>query len=477
MMCVTPNESKSILLTWLRVFELSGSMIAPVLLGASALSACASSGAEAPRAVRSDGASKSPMSAASRPQGATVPESSEAAPVRFEDGLTWEATLQAALTRHPELKAAQAELDALSSDIETAGLRPNPSINLQVEDAGASGGGYTGPNGGQTTLMVTHTLERGGKRTARQEYSQAQRSAAQAALIVRSQAVISEARGRFLAALSSQEQLQVQRDLLAQLETFYQAVTSRVEAGKASGVDQQQLALLTTHARLEVQAAEAHARTARLQLAQLWDGRVEFDRVEGDWPAAAAPPALEQLLNRWTDSPGRARIESELAISSAAVQSAESSTRQDWDLFAGFRRREQTNDWTATFGFDIPIPVFNGGLSALEAARARRRQSIHQSEATLREAHRELNRIHGALSNSFATLDALEGGALDGAKWLYQSVREGYAQGRFELLQVIEAQKSYFELIARHRQAQIDHHSAWAELEGLLGEAFSGPEQ
>lgn len=419
---------------------------------------------------------KSTRAAANLPQPSDFPrsespKSDEVLPVRFEDGLTWEATLQAALTRHPELKAAQAELDALSSDLQVAGLRPNPSINVQVEDAGASGGGYTGPNGGQTTLMVTQTFERGGKRTARQEYSQAQRSAAQAALVVRSQAIISEARGRFLTALSAQEQLEVQRDLLAQLEAFHEAVTARVEAGKASGVDEQQLALLTTHARLEQQSAEARAEIARLQLAQLWDGRVEFERVEGQWPAAAAPPALELLLARWTESPGRARIESELAISNAAVRSAESETRQDWDLFAGFRRREQTNDWTATFGFDIPIPVFNGGRSALEAARARRRQSIHQSEAALREAHQELNRIHGSLSNSFATLRALQGGALDSAKWLYESVREGYAQGRFELLQVIEAQKSYFELIARHRQAQIDHHSAWAELESLLGEA------
>lgn len=243
-----------------------------------------------------------------------------------------------------------------------------------------------------------------------------------------------------------------------------------MEAGKASGVDQQQLSLLATNARLERQAAESRARTSRLELAQLWDGRVEFDRLQAEWPGAAAPPAYRELLERWASSPGRIRLERELAISEAAVQSATSERHQDWALSAGFRKREQTNDWTAVVGFDVPIPVFDAGRSALEAARARRRQSIHQMEGALREARGTLAALHGALSVSFDALTSLQQGALDEARWLYESVRDGYGQGRFELLQVIEAQKSYFELLTRHRLAQSQHHSAWAELESLLGE-------
>ncbi|MFT5731369.1 MAG: cobalt-zinc-cadmium efflux system outer membrane protein [Planctomycetota bacterium] len=243
-----------------------------------------------------------------------------------------------------------------------------------------------------------------------------------------------------------------------------------MEAGKASGVDQQQLSLLATNARLERQAAESRARTSRLELAQLWDGRVEFDRLQAEWPGAAAPPAYRELLERWASSPGRIRLERELAISEAAVQSATSERHQDWALSAGFRKREQTNDWTAVVGFDVPIPVFDAGRSALEAARARRRQSIHQMEGALREARGTLGALHGALSVSFDALTSLQQGALDEARWLYESVRDGYGQGRFELLQVIEAQKSYFELLTRHRLAQSQHHSAWAELESLLGE-------
>ncbi len=389
--------------------------------------------------------------------------------LRFDDGLTWEATLEAALSRHPELLAAQAELDALAAETEAAGRRPNPTLNVQVEDIGNEAS-FTGPSGGQTTVILTHTLERGGKRAAREKYSEAKRQAAIAAFAVQTQGVLSEARSRFLSALSAQETLELQTRLQQQVDRFHDAVATRVEAGKASGVDQQQLALLAANARLERQAAEAHARTSRLVLAQLWDGPVEFGRLKAEWPAASAPPALADLMQRWDGSPGRVRLERELAISEAAVESAASERSQDWALSAGFRKREQTNDWTAVVGFDVPIPVFDAGRSTLEAARARRRRSVHQMEAALREARTALGDLHGRLAVSHSALTSLQGGALDEARSLYESVREGYEQGRFELLQVIEAQKSYFELLARHRGARSQHHHAWAELESLLGE-------
>ncbi len=398
--------------------------------------------------------------------------SPEAAPgdlVRFDDGLTWTAAREAALRHDPSLLAQEAAVDVLDAQVNVSNQRRNPSLEIQTEDLGADGG-FAGPNGGQTTVAFSQVIERGGKRAARRRLSEAELKAARTRLLLQRADVVANARKLFLEALAAQEALAACEQTLQQLESFHGTVSARVDAGKASGLDREHLALLASQAGFELERASQRARLAHAQLAQLWDGRVSFDEVSGQWPATVAPPPLPDLASRWSGSVGQERLELELAIGDAAVDAAASGRRQDWEVSAGLRRREATDDWTALVGIDLPLPIFNNGRAALEVARARRRQSIHRRDAARRESHAALARLHGQLTASHATWTAIADGAFENAEWLYTSTRKGYEQGRFGLLRVLESQAALQALRTRQREAQLTHHAAWAELAALLGE-------
>ncbi|MFT7076534.1 MAG: cobalt-zinc-cadmium efflux system outer membrane protein [Planctomycetota bacterium] len=176
-----------------------------MVFGAALLAACTSVDGAGSRPIptRVSADAGPPSAESQQPESAGWrPTSAPQKVLRFDEGLTWEATLLAALSRHPELLAAQAELEALGAEVTAAGRRPNPTLNVQIEDIGNEAS-FTGPSGGQTTVILTHTLERGGKRAAREQYSEAKREAAIASFAVRSQTIRSEARARFLGALSA----------------------------------------------------------------------------------------------------------------------------------------------------------------------------------------------------------------------------------------------------------------------------------
>lgn len=438
------------------------------------MSACAAGSGGFPRPVPED--ARAPASTA-RPSTPLVGEGlaaerDEPRPVlSFPGGLTLDALSTAVVARHPELRAAEAELSALEAEVDAASLRPNPSLNVQVEDLGAENQ-FDGPNGGQTTVMVAHTLERGGKRAARQELAQARLEQARAEWALRAQALQGRAAMLFYACMSAEEQTALLREREATLAAIVDAVQGRVEAGRASSVDLDRLAVTLTQTRLTTAGAMAEAQAALTRIERLLGGSVRVESLGGGWPAPVEPPDLEALLAGWRTSPRRRALETSLSTGKAAVRAARSERRPDWELSAGVRRREPTNDWTAVVGFDVPLPLFNSGRAAVRAAEARQKERRFQMESELQVAESSLADLRQRIDTSLQTLRTLDAGATARARKVLESVREGYAAGTFDLREVLDAQEAYFVISDTERRARAEHQTAWAELETLMGASW-----
>ncbi len=376
--------------------------------------------------------------------------------------------VSAALARHPELKALDREHAARLAEARQAARRRNPSVQLDVEDFLGSGP-FTNIDSTQWTLWYAQPIERGGSRDARTRAAEVEVDLAELDRALLANEVAVRATAAFWRALAAQNELELSRSVERMAREFHATVKERVAAGKVSPVEEAKYAVAWASARLDRTAAERASETARLDLARTWAGDAEFGDVVGEFGAVVAPEPLERLRERVADGARTHRLESEALRNRAAVERARAAARSPWSLQLGVRRFEAGNDSAGVLSFSAPLPVFDRGHDAITAARERLRRGEHDLETTRLQLDEQLARAWARMRVAHEEVAALEDGVLEEARWVFEAVDEGYREGKFELLDVLDAQRTHFDLRARHMRAVASYHLATTEIDYLIG--------
>src|SRR5690606_14621065 len=134
------------------------------------------------------------------------------------------------LAASPELSAARHESDAVAATIQHAGLIPNPSVSMGIED--------TRRDTRTSTLEISQPIELGGKRAARVTAATRAHEAAQTDLLGRQAEVRAAVITAFFAVLHAQERLQLAEASLDIARRGSEIAGKRVKAGKVSPVEE-----------------------------------------------------------------------------------------------------------------------------------------------------------------------------------------------------------------------------------------------
>ena len=82
-------------------------------------------------------------------------------------------------------------------------------------------------------------------------------------------------------------------------------------------------------------------------------------------------------------------------------------------------------------------------------------------------------RAYDSLQGSLRELTVLRDTAIPKSREAAEAIAEGYGQGRFTLLEVLDAQASVAQARLRELEAQQNFHIAVATIEGLVGNPFA----
>jgi len=390
---------------------------------------------------------------------------------------TLEQALRLANGASPSIDAADAGVRASAAARTVAGLRPNPSIEVQSENLAGSGA-YRGLSGAETTVGMSLPIELGGKRPARIAVAEAQGSRARIGAVITRADVRLAVTQAYIDAAAAERRLTIARDQLAVAEEGRRVAGTRVQAGAASPIDLQRADVLAINARVAFEAAQRNVVTARTSLGRLISQPVAgtldlawFDRIEGAGPHL--PARAEGTL-------ALAAANAEVATADAQVRLARSQRVPDLTISAGARRLEATNDVAAVVGVSVPIPFFNTGRAAVGQARAQRDQADAQRRAALVEAERAIAAAEAEVANAAAKARAAGGPALAAAQEAARIARIGYAQGKFGQIELLEAERTLTETRAQTTDALATYHDAQARLERLTvpaGASVSGDDR
>ncbi len=379
--------------------------------------------------------------------------------------LSLEQALEAALARAPALQAAAADIRAAEAGRTIAGLRPNPEVQVEVENVGGTGE-YKGTQSAEVTSALALPIELGGKRSARIGLAMAQTTEARVEAMMAAAELREAIVTAYVAVLAADRRVEFATRAAEFASVGHRAASARVTAGSASPIEQQRAEVLRINAELAVEKAWRDAVNARASLGRLTglpiagplDG-VWFEQVNG--PGPVAPRSVDGTLSL-------AAAEANLSIASAQVRLARAQRVPDITLSAGARRLSASNDTAAVFGVAVSFPLFNSGRAGVDQAMAQQSAAEARKRVAFAEAEQELARAEAALADASADARAAGGPALAAAQEAARIAELGYASGKFGQLDLIEAQRTLGDTRARHVDALEAYHLAKARLARLM---------
>ncbi|MDX9973893.1 MAG: TolC family protein [FCB group bacterium] len=461
---------------------------------------------------------------------ASTPESAE--PVDAEPEVPKEITLRQAaalaLVQSPDLAAYTWEVRAAEARILQAGLRPNPELSLEIEDLrwnesastrveafsiatdGLSyerereGGLKPGLGTAETTISLSQVIELGGKRMHRVRLAETERDLVQWDYEAARIEVLSGVTRAFVELLGAQDRLRLQVELTAFAERVREVSAARVEAGQVSPLELTRAETELASMRIARDAAARVVEAARVRLAGAIGLREpNFDRAVGGMEDVATPPSFETLFAAVEKNPDLARWADEMDQRLAALELERARRVPDVTVAAGFRtagldtadseawsvgtdfnalsaglRRSDTGlsrqrENSIVLGVSIPLPLRNRNQGAIreaeylvEKAKAEREAAEVRVRSSLRAAYEDLQR-------AAETALRIRNEVMPGARSTFELTQEGYQQGKFGFLEVLDTQRTLFDVQRQYTDALIEYHAALTGVERLSGQPLS----
>ena len=377
--------------------------------------------------------------------------------------------LAAALLDNRSLAPAASAVRVREGQALQAGARPNPELKLELENFGGSGSNQA-LESAETTLRLSQLVELGGKRARRLAVAGLERDGAQWDYEARRADVLADTARAFTDVLALQERVALADELTQLAARAAQAVEAQVRGGGAAPVEITRAQLASAQAALQRGDRARALATARLALAAQWgSSTADFTRARGRLDSLTPPPALDPLLNGIERNPDLARWSTELATREAAIGLERARAVPDIALGAGPRYLSDTDEVALVFEFWVPLPLFDRNEGAIAAAEAELAQSDAARRAADTAVRSALSRAHEDLGAAYDRAVALRDHLLPAAAKVRAGVAAAYAQGALRSLDVLDAQRTEFELRDEYLVALAAYQQALAELDRLAG--------
>lgn len=383
--------------------------------------------------------------------------------------LTMRAAMQRAVRYSPVLRAVAEEKKARRAETYQAGRRPNPELTTEIENFAGSGD-FEGFKSAETTISLTQVIELGRKRMNRMRVASLDEDLANWDYEAARLTIASQTQQAFVDVLASQKRLSVHRAFATLATRLTDTVRERVDAGKVSPVELSRSEVERARASVTVREEQAKLQAAKRKLSLFWGARrADFGTAVGRLAATNHLPSPERFQSYLDRNPTLARWVDEMAKRQATLELERARRIPDLTVGAGVRQIGETDDTAAVATFSIPLPFFNRNRGNIDAASARVTKSLYERDAARIGLNSRFIEAYGVLRASEAKLRALQNEVLPAARKAFDATERGYREGKFDLLNALDARRSLIQAQLDVVDTQAEFHKAKALIEGLIG--------
>ncbi len=387
--------------------------------------------------------------------------------------ITFADAIMAALSANPTLAAFDREVEAREAEALQSGLHPNPELGAEAENVLGSGS-FSGVNDAELTLSIGQLIELGGKRQKRARAAILNADVAAWDYEIVRLEIYQHVLTAFTELLAAQQQIVLQQDLVMVAQEALKSIEHRIEAGRESPAEAARARVELSKTTIALEKMQHQMLALKNNLAATWGSTdAQFDRVEGDLEKLSELPDLQTLQEYIEQNPQVSAWATAVQQRDAELELARAQRIPDPVVEGGLRRLNGSGDHAFVFGLSLPLLLFDRNQGAIEAAEIRRQQAKDQQKAVEIALYNELVGIHAQLAASTLEIEQLRSTVIEDAQNAFDLINQGFKMGKYGFLDVLDAQRTLFEVKSQYVNALSEYHIALAALERLIGRNIS----
>lgn len=396
-----------------------------------------------------------------------------AAPFAFGQGrpMTWDQVAERFEKNNPNLITGRTSVEETRTSEITAGLRPNPQMNLTIDQWNLFQPNPFRPFANSQTIgSVTQLIERQNKRGLRVESAKLATSISSSDLADTRRQLLFNLRDAFVRLLQANSVLEVAKDNIASYDRVIDVNRRRLEAGDLSRADFDRIELQRVQYESDLQTALVNVRTAKIQLLSMMNDKTPIDsfEVSGNFNFTEQILLPDELHQAAMESRGDIRS-ADTAIRKAEVDQKLAWANGSWDPIVGGDFTRVAADNTVGVDINIPLRIFDRNQGEKARAAVELRRSRQAFDASLNAAFRDIDTAYAQIESLRAVLRPYRDTYLPQAARVRDLVSYSYSRGGASLLDFLDAQKSYRDTQLNYRNLIGSYLSAVNQLNLAVG--------
>ena len=381
--------------------------------------------------------------------------------------ITLDDAIAKAIDAAPRLKVRQSGVDAAIGAREQAAYRPNPTIFIEAEDIAGSGQ-LSGISGAEITYGISQQIETGGKRHKRIAVAEHEIALGQLDTNIEQLDLVRDVHIAYADAIAAQEALHLAQERQDVAEQLYETVRNRVRAAREPEIQQTKANIGVSAARFNLTRAQREYQHTKHVLSSLWAGHDDqFNLEDTHFYKLSTPPSEHEVEILLAEIPDLKRWQVEYQRSHALAELAQSQSLPDPNVTVGVRDLRGEDQQAFMVGLSLPIPVFNTNKGNIIKAKSEAMQVEGQGRHAQLTLRNDIFQYLEDLTNAYDQAQTLQSDMIPAAEKSFRLSREGYQLGRFPYLEVLDAQRTLFEMKDQYIEALKEYHSARANVERL----------
>ena len=369
------------------------------------------------------------------------------------------------LSLSPKLRIAGNEVSEKAGLQIQSSLLPNPVVGYSAENV-LGNKDWQGWEAAESRYEVAQLVELGGKRGHRYKTARFQFYAAQAGYEAAQISLLNRLLKQFAVVVAAQEYLELALKQAKVAEEVYKTVAAKVEAGKVSFIQQNKAEIAFSTAQLNVQKAEADFSKSKERLSILWGySSPDFDRASFPFYEIDLPAPVEVCIAELKGNPELLRSQMEHLAAQQNLKLEKSLTIPDMIVTVGYKTVHNTGNKGMVFGVSIPIPLFNQNQGNVKKAKAQVLSAQDRYIELELALENRLSLAHKELLRAYKEAEQIRETVLKAAVQSFELAKEGYHEGKFEYLDMLDSQKTLFDIEEKYIQSLLKYHQSMADIE------------
>lgn len=381
--------------------------------------------------------------------------------------LSLDQAIKNALANSPALGASSARASAADANREAAGALPNPTFSLEAENIYGDRA-YRDFDSAEITYSLSQLVELPGKRSGRTRIATADMDSAHFATDGAALDLIRDVTIAFAELAAAQHDVSILEEEQSLATAVRDSVVARVQAGKEPPIQKNKADIALSASKIALDRAYRTLASKKQALSSLMGGGLGAYTADiASLPEPVQPEPLDKYREYMKDTPDAMAYRAGLDRAKAGLSLEKANAIPDPTLNLGVRDFKDDDAQAFIVGVSFPIPVYN--LNRAGIARA----GHDVTAAALDEQTARLNleatliELYGNTSNAYSEAAALRTSVLPGAEEAFRFARDGYEAGKFNYLDVLDAQRTLFEARKQLNDVSLDYHRQRASLERL----------